>query len=200
MILSMWIITIETAHPVALPWNRLFGALILYLMGLARTHHFVDQPTQAADSGLAAGTWAWRSVALFTWALGRTGAVVIMIVLIGIGLTLSGGCAAGPGGGRLCRIAAQDSRFHSALVANAAERIAERRLERRRTLPPALPVESVPVKLPPARSAPVSAGAPPRAESVANSVIAPVIVSTGIGERGGAVVVCPRPRDARRAR
>jgi len=179
MILSVWIITIETAHPVALPWNRLFGALILYLMGLALTHHFVDQPTQAADAGLGGGHLGLALSALFTWALGRTGAVVIMIVLIGIGLTLAVDVPLGQVVADFAELLRRSTDFIQLWWQMQRERIAERRLERRRALPPAPPIESVPIKLPPARSAPVSAGAPPRAEPSQTPVIAPVIVSTG---------------------
>ena len=88
-ILGVWVISLSTDRPLALPWTRLLGLLILLLMSLALSTHFSDQPEEAALAGRAGGYTGYWLSHLLALALGWAGATVIMVTIIGIGLTLA---------------------------------------------------------------------------------------------------------------
>jgi S-DNA-T family DNA segregation ATPase FtsK/SpoIIIE len=86
-ILGLWVITLTTTHPLTLPWTRLAGAAVLLVDGLALTQHLIEQPADAAASQGGGILGVWLSQTL-SGALGWAGALVIMVLALGIGLTL----------------------------------------------------------------------------------------------------------------
>ena len=88
-ILGVWMITLGTDQPLALPGVRMAGGAVLLLAALTMSHLFVEQPEQVAWDGRGGGyVGYWLSNEL-AGALGRPGAIVILVVLAGIGLMMS---------------------------------------------------------------------------------------------------------------
>jgi len=88
IVLGVWVITRGTDHPLHLPQNRVLGVLILFIAGLALSHHFAGQVEGGVAVERYGGTMGrWLSRVL-SGALSWAGAIVLLVVLVGIGLTL----------------------------------------------------------------------------------------------------------------
>ncbi len=87
-IFGVWIVTLNTEHPLRLPRSRLLGGVLLFAVGLALTHHFSGQgrgEDTVARYGGYVGRWLSQTL---SWALSWAGAIVLLTILAGVGLTL----------------------------------------------------------------------------------------------------------------
>ncbi|MFH1084834.1 MAG: DNA translocase FtsK 4TM domain-containing protein, partial [Chloroflexota bacterium] len=87
-ILGVWIIMLGTAHPIQPPWRRTVGIVLLYWTVLALIHHLADPARQGQVARLGGQLGALPSHGL-TQALGWVGALVVLLLLAGIGLILA---------------------------------------------------------------------------------------------------------------
>jgi S-DNA-T family DNA segregation ATPase FtsK/SpoIIIE len=87
-VLGVWVITLGTDHPLHLPLNRVLGVVLLFIVGLALSHHFLGQVEgEVAVERYGGNLGRWLSQTL-SGALSWAGAIVLLVVLVGIGLTL----------------------------------------------------------------------------------------------------------------
>jgi S-DNA-T family DNA segregation ATPase FtsK/SpoIIIE len=86
--LGIWIIMLGTEHPLAIAWTRVLGVLLLFLAALAFAHHLAPPERQGHVARLGGQLGALLSGAL-AMALGWGGALVVLITVVGIGLSLA---------------------------------------------------------------------------------------------------------------
>ena len=88
MLVGVWGISLGIGRPLPILWPRILGLLVLWLSGLALSHLFVDAPELAAATGRGGGYLGyWQSHGLSV-GLGWLGAMVILLMLIGLALVL----------------------------------------------------------------------------------------------------------------
>ena len=88
-LLGTWIIALGADRPLPFPRARALGALVLFVSALSLSHHLLKEPAQATALGRGGG-YVGRGVSrVLSEALGKPGATVILVALVGVGLTLT---------------------------------------------------------------------------------------------------------------
>ena len=57
-LMGVWVIQRGSRHPLVIPRARLWGVLLLFLVGLALAHHLMDNPVSAREAGRGGGIGA----------------------------------------------------------------------------------------------------------------------------------------------
>ena len=79
-VLGVWVITLAPDSPLSLSWTRALGVVILFVVALSFSHHLTG------GGGGQIGYWTSQGL---RGALGWTGALVVLLVLVGLGLALA---------------------------------------------------------------------------------------------------------------
>ena len=88
LLVGVWGISLGIGRPLPILWPRILGLLVFWLSALALSHLFVEAPELAAADGRGGGYLGyWQSQGL-SLGLGWLGAMVILLMLIGLALVL----------------------------------------------------------------------------------------------------------------
>jgi DNA segregation ATPase FtsK/SpoIIIE, S-DNA-T family len=82
--IGLWLMLLGSEHALTLPWGRVLGVAILLLCGMALSAHLTGSPELAHARGGAIGLGTSRGLIA---ALGWSGGLVVLLTLIGIGLS-----------------------------------------------------------------------------------------------------------------
>ncbi|MEA3407557.1 MAG: DNA translocase FtsK 4TM domain-containing protein [Chloroflexota bacterium] len=83
---GLWILVARKDDYLSLPWSRVTGAIVCFICGLALAHLFVQQPQQAIGTRRGGGYVGYGISAALSLALGKLGAVILLITGMSAGL------------------------------------------------------------------------------------------------------------------
>ena len=121
-VLGIWLVARGAERPLSLPWRRLAGGLIIFLAGLAFSHHFALVNDRSTDLLVGGELGRWIDQPL-RGALGGAGAVVMLAVALLGGLMLTMNLSVAELAADLADVSDRTGeRFHGWRLARAARR------------------------------------------------------------------------------